>query len=548
MKKIQKISIFVFLLLGLTFTSCETTELDLLDDPNDVTLDKANLDRFLNEIQLNFASFMRQIGNNDAQVVRVNYMFGRRYSDNFQPAVLSGEWGLAYQGMFSDMAAAEPLALEAGANKHLGVMKILKAYTLITLVDNFGDIPFSQATNPTEFPSPVADPGASVYAGAIDLLNEGIGLINSEGANLENDFYYDNEFSKWQRLANSVKALAYLNTGDLSSFNSVIGSAINNSNDDFQFQYGTNETNPDTRHPSYSSDYTTSGAGTYESNWLMETMLDANDPRLRYYFYRQNDCTPSAFDADGNACPVNTVTMTCSGAPAPSHYPASMTYCAVDNGYWGRDHGNNEGIPPDGLLRTINGVYPAGGKFDADEYSPAVIGDGGGGAGILPIMLASYVDFMRAEAALASNNASGASSALNAALTKSVAKVQSFISVDPTADDSFEPTSGEVSSFISSIVSAFNSANNDGKWEILATQQFVANFGSGIQAYNLYRRTGYPKTIQFNIDPNPGPFVRSFFYPANEANVNSNINQKPNVDVQVFWDTNPSSPGFPFAN
>lgn len=548
MKKIQKISIFVFLLLGLAFTSCETTELDLLDDPNDVTLDKANLDRFLNEIQLNFASFMRQIGNNDAQVVRVNYMFGRNYKDNFEPAVLDGEWALAYQGMFSDMAAAEPLAIASGSNKHLGVMKILKAYTLITLVDNFGDVPFSQATNPTEFPAPIADPGASVYEGALAMLDEGMALLSSEGNNLENDFFYNNDFSKWRRLANSVKMLAYLNTGDLASFNSVSGSAISNSADDFQFQYGANETNPDTRHPSYSADYTTSGAGTYESNWLMETMNDSNDPRIRYYFYRQFVCTPNSTGADGVPCGPDTVRLTCSGAPRPNHYTASMTYCSVDNGYWGRDHGNNEGIPPDGLRRTVNGVYPAGGKFDGDELSPVVVGDGGGGAGILPIMLASYTDFMRAEAALASNNTSGAASALNSALTKSIAKTQSFISLDPSADSSFEPTSGEVSSFISGVVSSFNSGNADAKWEILATQQFIANFGSGIGAYNLYRRTGYPKLIQFNIDPNPGPFVRSFFYPSNEANVNSNITQKPNVDVQVFWDTNPSSPGFPSAN
>jgi len=176
------------------------------------------------------------------------------------------------------------------------------------------------------------------------------------------------------------------------------------------------------------------------------------------------------------------------------------------------------------------------------------VGDGGGGAGILPIMLASYTDFMRAEAALASNNTSGAASALNSAMTKSIAKTQSFISLDPSADSTFAPTSGEVSSFISGVISSFNSGNANAKWEILATQQFIGNFGSGIGAYNLYRRTGYPKLIQFNIDPNPGAFVRSFFYPSNEANVNSNITQKPNVDVQVFWDTNPASPGFPSAN
>jgi hypothetical protein len=64
----------------------------------------------------------------------------------------------------------------------------------------------------------------------------------------------------------------------------------------------------------------------------------------------------------------------------------------------------------------------------------------------------------------------------------------------------------------------------------------------------MYRRTGYPTSLQFNIEPNPGNFIRSFLYPSNEADVNSNISQKPNVDTKVFWDNNPSSPGFPSAN
>jgi hypothetical protein len=67
-------------------------------------------------------------------------------------------------------------------------------------------------------------------------------------------------------------------------------------------------------------------------------------------------------------------------------------------------------------------------------------------------------------------------------------------------------------------------------------------------AYNFYRRTGYPSTLQPSLEPNPGNFVRSFLYPANEANLNINVPQKPNVDQQVFWDNNPPSPGFPYSN
>jgi hypothetical protein len=546
MKNISKLFTYVLLGVGLVFTSCETTDLDLLDDPNNVTQDKASLDRFMTAIQLDFTSFMRQMGGNGAALTRINYMFGRTYSNNYQPVALNGEWSLAYRGMFSDMASAESLAQSNGDNKHLGVMRILKAYTLITLVDAFGDVPLSQATDPSAYPAPMVDPGADVYAAAIDMLNEGIDYLSQPGDNLEYDFFYNNEFGKWTKLANTVKMVAFLNTGNTSGFNGIVntGNYINSTDDDFQFQYGTNETNPDTRHPSYNSNYNVTGTGPYQSVWLMGTMLDLGDPRMRYYFYRQSDCCPGASCNPGGS----QTTLTCSVAPRPNHFPSDMLFCSLEEGYWGRDHGNAEGIPPDSFQKTSGGVYPIGGSFDDDRFTSVTVGGGGGGAGIVPIMLASWTEFMKAEVALASGSAGAASSALSAGMNKHINKVLEFGSLDPEADSAFFASSSDVSSYISSVVNAFNGGSNEDKWEVLATQQFIAHYGNGMDSYNFYRRTGYPKKLQLNIDPNPGAFVRSFFYPANEANVNSNIVQKPGVDVQVFWDTNPPSPGFPVAN
>ena len=80
------------------------------------------------------------------------------------------------------------------------------------------------------------------------------------------------------------------------------------------------------------------------------------------------------------------------------------------------------------------------------------------------------------------------------------------------------------------------------KMNVLGMQYFVAQYGNGLDAYNFYRRTGYPTTLQPNIEPNPGGYIRSFFYPASHANTNQNITQKDGVTDQVFWDTNPGSP------
>ena len=83
------------------------------------------------------------------------------------------------------------------------------------------------------------------------------------------------------------------------------------------------------------------------------------DPRIRFYFYRQ--------DPDLTDNPPNE--FSCVVAGIPPHYLAAdpnMPFCAAapKKGYYGRDHGNGSGIPPDGPNRTVYGLYPAGGRFD----------------------------------------------------------------------------------------------------------------------------------------------------------------------------------------
>ena len=557
MKKINKIQILLVLFLGITFTSCETTDLDLLNDPNVITLENGDLERYLVAIQVDFANFSESMGRNGAQLTRIEQMSSTSYFNAYDPASTNYEWGLAYQGMFSDMKGAEALALDQDAFKHLGVMRILKAYTLITLVDFYGDIPFSEATNLADFPNPNLDDDAAVYEAAIDMLDEGISFLNQEALGLESDFYYNNNFDKWIKLANTLKMNAYLTTRLVDSdanakFNAIVaaGNWISTTSDDFQFTWSTvNNAEIDSRHPAYRADYGSAGASRYRSNWIMDQMLNDDDPRRRYYFFRQNDCTPGGLGVEGEDCGTNPVALFCSTDSPPSHYPGSMVFCWVDAGYWGRDHGFAGGIPPDSFSRTATGVYPAAGNFDDDRFSSVGLEQGGQGAGITPIMLASWAHLMISEMNLANGNVGGANTHLQHGMQLSIDKVKGFGNLDPLADlAGWAPTTAEITSYITGINNAFASASANERWEIFALQQLKAHYGNGIDSYNLYRRTGYPTSLQFNIEGSPGNFVRSFLYPADEANTNSNITQKANVDSQVFWDTNPPSPGFPSAN
>lgn len=568
MKKINKYLTLVVVTL-LVFSACDTVDLDITDNPNSLTPDQASIDFFINSIQ---EDFVRQIDGDADYDANDNWQSGgvtngdglslfgsqltrlialtssKQYSSNFQGSDSDDEWLNAYTGLLQDIRTMVPAAEEAGLTRHVGVAQFIEAYVITAMVDFYGNVPYSEAFQGEDNLNPVLDSGASIYDAALVLLDNAIvNFQNTTTANLGTDHFYNNNYTKWVKAANTLKMRLYnqrrlVDPTALSSIQTILnsGNYISSSADDFQFNWpGSSASQPDTRHPRYGLNYTGTGAGDYMSNWLMNYMDTHNDPRIRYYFYRQADCTPgSSCDPDGDE-----QTLQCSLQSAPSHYiSGGFTFCYLENGYWGRDHHDNDGTPPDGFLRTTFGVYPAGGRFDDDSFAGATPGTGGGGAGQTPILTAAWVDLMQAEIAMVNNDPGTAMNFLISALSKQIAKVQTFSGLDITADLSYEPSSSDVDDYIANVEAAFMSANMTGKWNILGEEFFVTVFGNGIESYNFYRRTGFPTTLQPSLDPNPGTFIRSMFYPANAVNTNSNISQKADVAQPVFWDTNPSAP------
>lgn len=553
MKTKIKYLLTLSILFGI-FNSCETIDMDLRVSPNDLASDQADPNLLLNSIQLAYASNMTVVNDLGSELTRIDYMFGRDYFNNYPGSTLDGVWERTYSsgtnligrpidvGIFSNLENLKEIdeQSEVDYSFHIAVGKTLKAHMLMILVDYLGKAVLSEAGNPNEFPAPKLDEGRAVYDGALTLLDEAEALFaESPSPQGVTDFFYQGDSSKWLKLVNTLRLRAYVTTGNSQAFEAVISddNYISEIEDDFQFNFGTRELQPDTRHQDYAADYTPSGANIYQSNWLMEYMLDNDDPRIRYYFYRQVSATPGA-DAEPNE-----ETLACSLVTPPQHFlDGDFTYCAVPNGYWGRSHGNNEGTPPDSFLRTAVGVYPAGGRFDDNSFGTVGLGKGGGGAGIEPIILSSYVYFWRSEIQDADPVL------FRTAIEKSIEKVQGFGSLDSGADLSVAADNDEVEAFIDEQVSELRSASGDEKWNVFARQYFVASYGDGVGAYNFYRRTGFPTTLTPNWSANPGPFPRSFLYPQTEVITNPNLEQKSDLTVQVFWDTNPASPSFPPAN
>ncbi|MFT6933712.1 MAG: hypothetical protein ACJAUQ_000088 [Maribacter sp.] len=557
--------LIVGLVLMIQMESCETTELDFTLDPNALTEASLDVDNLFITVQENFARHIAGGGSDEdffttngdsgldemgMDLTRIGNFFGSLYNANLLDATQDREWSNAYRGVLQNIETMIPIAEEQGLTRHVGIARFMQAYVYTSMVDFFGDIPFNDALQARDGVfAPTLTPGAEIYAAAFDFLDQAdANFTNATVRDPENDLFYDNDFDKWQLATNSLrlKLLAQTQLVDASAqgqFNAIIagGNYIQNTEDDFQFQWGTGLAQPETRNPRYVDGYSVTGAGDYIANWYMDQMMKSNDPRLRYIVYRQTNGVPSANlpglppDAGQIGCSVIT-------NPPPQYLAGGFSFCALDNGYWGRDHGSEEGIPADNFLRSTWGVYPFGGRFDDSRLTGISLTTGARGAGITPIITASLIQFLQAEMAMMAGDEAAAGILMQQAVATHVGKVRNSGIVDPDADMSFAPTDVNVADFLAVLDTNFQNADTTGRWNILGEQFILSGVGMGIDTYNFYRRSNYPTTLQPNLNPDPGTFMNSLFYPANAVNTNSNISQKPNNGVFVYWDTNGTPP------
>jgi len=540
---------------SLFFLSCETTEMDLITDPNNLNTDQTSIPFLLRTINLSHANFVHRSGEITSDVMRQTNMNGFQYQNAFSPTSFNGLWENAYRNVLKNSQIISDKSIqESGFERYVVISKLLSANVLVTLVDLFGNVPYSEALSETNL-SPKLDNGADVYAAALQTIDEAIAIIDS-GAGVSitssaDDAYYGGDMTKWKKMANTLKMKIYYQTrlvdaSAVSKFEAIVssGNYINTNDDNFVFEWGSNLLNPNSRHPWYNAGYGPGGIPSinfYMSNYLMDLMRNkysVADPRMAYYFYRQVGSYNTSSAAIISSLP-------CLNQTVPAHYPSDMVFCRLSNGHtegwWGRDHGNQDGVPPDGTRRTRCGIYPAGGRTD-DKTFEYLNGQnfGAQGNGVTPIILNSSVNFWRAEMTFFGGTGDF-NTHLSNGISSSIAYVSSFLGRDKgTVLTANLPTPTQSAAYLSDINTRLIAATTtQERMELWGEQYLISTYGNGLDAYAAYRRTGYPKNIQMNLEPNPGPFMRTFWYPDNSTSTNNNVSQKPNLTIQTFWDNNP---------
>jgi len=549
LKYISKIALTTGLISLLS--ACDLTDLDINRDPNNPTVASPklllptaefaviNAVTSVNDNAMGFAGLMNSADNYDLNNQSYN-----------------GTWNSFYRNM-NNLEAI--INASANSPKYLGVAQALKAYAMGNFVDMFGDVPYSEAWKGNAAESvttPKFDKDSDIYESLIKLCDEAVANLakpSAEAIDTKADFMYGGSLTKWTKFAKSVKIRLLLNSrkgraSGNADLNAAIaaGGFITSAADDFTFNYSTSAS-PEGRHPWFQSAYLADNGFAYPAHQLMEEMIFNKDPRLDFYFYRQTDVILDPSNpTDRGTIPYGGTYLVrkpsflakweATFGSAPSD--ADKKYIA---GFFGRDRGDNTGVPQDGALRTAPGCYPAGGLFGGRNVTPrALTGGRGSGNGIWPLVTSNNMKYYQIEAILDAGGSGDARALFEAAIREHISRVVALgLKVD--AANAVAPSNEAVNAYVDKMLGLYDAApSNPAKLNVVMKQLWYSSWGQGMEIWNALRRTGFPSTINNPIIKPPRQFALRLPYPSQEGTLNPNATSKLTEVIfdrdAIFWD------------
>ncbi|WP_266204269.1 SusD/RagB family nutrient-binding outer membrane lipoprotein [Pontibacter kalidii] len=137
-----------------------------------------------------------------------------RRSGQEASSVVNNVWNNIYAGVLPDLnliiQKGSEGGSEAGSNIHVGIAKVLKAYTVAVATDAWGRVPFQEIGKGSDLRKPKFDTQESIYASIQTLLDEAIADLAKGGVNPgSTDLIYQGDVAKWTKAAWSLKARYY---------------------------------------------------------------------------------------------------------------------------------------------------------------------------------------------------------------------------------------------------------------------------------------------------------------------------------------------------
>ena len=447
---------------------------------------------------------------------------------NYSSQYYQGLWNNTYDNL-NDYNLIQQQA-ETYPN-HAAIARIMKVYNFQLLVDEYGDIPYTEALQAAANTLPKYDKAADIYKDFIVQLDGAIVDIDAaakvSGALTvgAEDIVFGGDMTKWKQFANSLKLRILLRESQtkdaaLNDYVKTQMATLQNAADGFieadvvaQPGYAQNsgQQNPFYNRYGYTSAGTQATERLYQipTNYIIAQYVENKDPRITQYYNIGKRRTITGQDT--------VVTDEYVGTDLGERSPPSYVLPAVSSRFL------NGGV----LLKGPNAPTPLMflsqqlfAKAEAETRNLFMGGDAAAKADFLDGVKASFLFIYRpaGSSVIALGNATDA--------TPGVAQYTTYIAANtanPLVNYDVAPANGTL-----------------GKQSIIIYQQYLAmNSLGSIEAWDAYRRTAQPK-IQPSLTSNssrPDKLPARLFYPqteigTNEANVPTGVTQY----MPIFWD------------
>jgi hypothetical protein len=405
------------------------------------------------------------------------------------------KWTGIYNVLF-DLDNAEKRAEATNQSFYRSMAMIMKAHLFQNLVDLYGNVPYSQAFKPLEFPTPAFDKAEDIYADLQVRLDTAINLLKTAEVTTkaaeEVDIVYHGDAELWTKLANTLKLRLLIRQSEVNP-NPTAELAKITANGGVLMSGESAAVNPGyindvgKQSPFYSV-YGLTPAGNeaneyYRANaYAIEKLVNSGDPRLGYFFEPAKN-TPGTFKG------------TVYGSNPDVAFSGDLT----------------SNIGP-GLVKS----------FDQPQW----------------IVTSVESMFLYAEAVARGWFAGDEKAAYEAAVTESFL----WLSLDDADAETMEEAAAE-----------YLAQANIAKWENAGTsmqskvnfivhQKYIALTGiNPLEAWNDYRRLGVPADVPLSVNAARGSrtIPVRLLYPLSESAVNAaNVQVQGDMTPQskIFWD------------
>jgi len=406
------------------------------------------------------------------------------------------------------------------------IAMIMKAYDFQQLVDQFNDVPYSQAFQPSTILFPVYDKGIDIYHDLGKQLDAAIALINKSGGAISPgtaDIVFGGDMTGWKKFANSIKLRLAIRVSTKFPADPLVTDLASTANEGYL-----DETTQALTNPGYSNTLA-NGSSQQSPFYQIYGLNTTNNPTPNNVLFRANDFFINTLNGFNDPRLKAVFYPTLPAGADPADVPTIIKGNVFGDTKTTLTNSNTSAIGP-GLLQS--------------PTQDAVLFSG------------SESLFLQAEAAVDGFITGNAQDLYQRAITASFVALQAGSTVTYTGNGQFSYTPAAPAASAALAVTYYNqnvknvgwNASTDKKQAIIY-QKWISLIGyNNLESHLEYERTGFPVLPNpISIDPASVSDIIPIrqFYPLSEVNTNpDNLAKEGTIDIfktPIFWARTPTN-------